>query len=67
MFTKKDYITYLKEILVIELEMQHEADALLRAIRIPEAQQLLRRWQDDEIRHAKIARGLIKLVEHAER
>lgn len=62
MFQKKDYLEYFENLYQIELGMEKEGRALLKIIDDPVARTLLRKLIDDEIRHKKIVKSLIKSI-----
>lgn len=62
MFTKKDYMSYLKELYAIEIDMKKEMEKIIKIVDNPKAQKIAERIKDDEIRHAGIVKDLMKLL-----
>lgn len=62
MFTKKDYKKYFTELYAVEKKMQKHGTELLKLIDNIEAQKLLKTLIDDEIRHAKLVKDMLKLI-----
>jgi len=62
MFNRKDYLAYFNELYKIELTMKKEAEGLLKLINDKESQKIIKKIRADEIRHAKIVKGMIKLI-----
>lgn len=62
MFNKKDYQQYFEELYVVEIKMKEEVNDLLKIVDDANAVKILKRIKADEIRHAKIVQGLMKLL-----
>lgn len=62
MFSKKDYLDYFKQLYDVEIVMKKEVEQLLKIVDLPEARKILERIREDEIRHAKIVKDMIKLI-----
>jgi hypothetical protein len=63
MFTKKDYLSYLKQLHSVELFMVKEGEDLLKIIDDKEARGLINQLISDEKRHAKIVKDMMKLIQ----
>jgi rubrerythrin len=62
MFNKKDYQQYFEELYAVELKMKEEVDDLLKIVNDPSAVKILKKIKADEIKHAKIVQGFMKLL-----
>lgn len=62
MFTKKDYLSYFKQIYSVELFMIQEGKDLLKIVTDKEAVGLINQLIADEKRHAKIVKDMMKLI-----
>lgn len=62
MFNKKDYLSYFKQLYEIEIVMKKETEQLLKLVADKESKKIIARIRADEIRHAKIVREMIKLI-----
>jgi len=62
MFDKKDYISYLEEILRVENTMKKEGKQLLKMIPEERCQVLLKELISDEERHVVIVKELLRSV-----
>lgn len=63
MFQKKDYLEYFDNLYKIELGMEKEGRLLLKIIDDPMARKLLQILIKDEVRHKKIVKNLIKIIQ----
>lgn len=62
MFQKSDYIEYFKKIKAIEDEMVRFTHELKIEIKGDEAQKLIAKHHQDELKHVKLAEKMITLV-----
>lgn len=63
MFSRKDYVTYFDQLYQIELGMEKEGRDLLKLVKHPEAQKLIKALIRDEVRHKRIVKSLMKLID----
>ncbi len=63
MFQKKDYLEYFDNLYKIELGMEKEGRLLLKIIDDPMARKLLQILIKDEVRHKKIVKNLIRIIQ----
>lgn len=62
MFQTKDYLSYFDQILLIEKNMVRDGRLMLKAVKEPEAQELLKHLVEDEKKHVKIVKALKKII-----
>lgn len=62
MFTKKDYMKFFEQLYDIEIGMKKEATDLYKIVKNKEARAIIRRVINDEIRHAKIVKKMMKII-----
>jgi hypothetical protein len=63
MFNKQDYIDYFNQLYDVEITMKEDTEKLLAIIDNPEAKKIIEAIRNDEIRHAKIVKEMIKLID----
>lgn len=62
MFEKKDYVSFCKQLMAIEVEMEHEALALMTRIKNAKAVHILKGIASDELRHEKIVNEISAII-----
>lgn len=62
MFTKKDYLSYLKELYRVEIEMKKEITGIIKMLDDPRAIKIAEKIKADEIRHAGLVQEMMKLL-----
>lgn len=62
MLNASDYKAFFDQLYLLEEDMEREGKALLKIVRHPEAQRLLRILIADERRHKRIVKSLYKIL-----
>ncbi len=62
MTSKKNLITIIKELYIIEKDLRDFYNDFLKELKDPREKEVIKEIRDDEINHMKIAKELLKIV-----